>query len=386
MEPIRVIMLGPTQSGKTLFLSAMWQKLQLPLDPGFHLEPVTADSYPDTASRNKLDRIYTHLVSQNDFPPGTALGSKANYRFACHVQIDQQAYKACNFEYLDYAGGLLSGESLHDEDFEQAVAEADVLLGLLDGVRLLLAMSADEEAREWIGQELAPILVRTASTLRKSAHRPLSIHFVISKWDAISQLAPHLTLEHFRSFLNEIPAVQALLSLLSPNATVRLIPVSALGEGFAKMESETVDDGDGNRRILIHTRKRHTPESKIPPIPYNVEIPIACCIPDVLTQRLALLDKDKETITNKLAHLETPQVTFAQRLGAVRVPVLRELGQWLARTEEQRRTDTTRTLRERYQNVTDTESAFRYLVQFCSALRDSFEKEEPHSVLKRGKL
>ena len=215
---------------------------------------------------------------------------------------------------------------------------------------------------------------------------PISIHFVISKWDAISQLAPHLTLEHFRSFLNEIPAVQALLSLLSPNATVRLIPVSALGEGFAKMESETVDDGDGNRRILIHTRKRHNPESKIPPIPYNVEIPIACCIPDVLTQRLALLDKDKETISNKLAHLETPQVTFAQRLGAVRVPVLRELGQWLARTEEQRRTDTTRTLRERYQNVTDTESAFRYLVQFCSALRDSFEKEEPHSVLKRGKL
>lgn len=386
MEPIRVIMLGPTQSGKTLFLSSLWQKLQWPLDPGFYLETVTADNYPDTASRNKLDKIYNHLMSEEDFPPGTALGSKANYRFACHVQADQRTYKACNFEYLDYAGGLLSGESFHDQDFEQAVAEADVLLGLLDGVRLLLAMSEDEEAREWVGQELAPVLVRTASTLRKAGERPLSIHFVISKWDAVGQLAPHLTLEHFRTFLLNIPAVQALLALLSPSATVRLIPVSALGAGFTTMETETIDDGEGNRRILVHTRKRHNPDSMVAPIPYNVEIPIACCIPDVLTQRLATLNKERVILTNKLANVANTQVTLAQRLGAIRVPVLRELGQWLVRTEEQRRTDTARTLRERHQSVTDTESAFRYLVQFSSALRDSFEREEPHSVLKRGKL
>lgn len=44
-------------------------------------------------------------------------------------------------------------------------------------------MGADEEAKEWVSQELAPILVRIAATLRTARDRPLSIHFVISKWD-----------------------------------------------------------------------------------------------------------------------------------------------------------------------------------------------------------
>ncbi|MBB6052695.1 hypothetical protein [Armatimonas rosea] len=386
MEPIRVIMLGPTQSGKTLFLSAMWQKLQWPLDPGFHLETVTADGYPDTTSRNKLDRIYNQLISQQDFPPGTSLGSKANYRFACHVQVQQKSFKACDFEYLDYAGGLLNSESIQDEDFDAAVNEADILLGLLDGVNLLRAMSADSDAQDWISQELAPVLVRTAATLRKAKNRTLSIHFVISKWDAIGQLAPHLTLEQFKKFLLDIPAVQALLGLTDANATVRLIPVSALGTGFAQMESETIDDGNGNRRLIVYTRKRHLPESMVTPIPTNVEIPIACCIPDVLTQRLAALTTDKAQLGTKLERLDSAQPSFAQRLKGIRVPVLRELGNWLARTEEQRRTELVTTLRERHRQVTDTESAFQYLVQFCSAVRDSFEKEEPHSILKRGRL
>ena len=386
MDPIRVIMLGPTQSGKTLFLSSMWQKLQWPLDPGFHLETVTADGYPDNASRNKLDRIYTHLISQDDFPPGTALGSKANYRFACHVQTSEASYKACDFEYLDYAGGLLSGESLMDEDFEHAVTDADVVLGLLDGVRLLLAMGADEEAQEWVSQELAPVLVRIATTQQKAKERPLSIHFVISKWDAIGQLAPHLTLEHFRKFLSEIPAVQALLALTSSTATVRLIPVSSLGEGFVRMETQTMEDSAGGRRILIHTRKRHSPDSLVTPIPLNVEIPIACCIPDVLTQRLAALSQSREELATKLASASAPHTSLAQKLGRVRVPLLRELGQWLARTEEQRHRAAARTLHEHHTQIQDTESAFRYLVQFCTVLRDSFEREQPHSVLKRGKL
>lgn len=386
MEPIRVIMLGPTQSGKTLFLSAMWQKLQWPLDPGFHLETVTADGYPDSTSRNKLDRIYTHLISQSDFPPGTALGSKANYRFACHVQHNQESFKACDFEYLDYAGGLLSSESIQDEDFDAAVNEADILLGLMDGVNLLRAMSDDDEAHDWIAQELSPVLVRTAATLRKAKNRPLSIHFVISKWDAIGQLAPHLTLEHFQRFLMEIPAVKALLGLIDPHATVRLIPVSALGEGFAQMETETVEDDSGKRRLLVYTRKRHLPESLVTPLPLNVEIPIACSIPDVLTQRLAALDADRASVGEKLGRLEAPHTSFAQRLQGIRVPVLRELGQWLARSEDQRRTELAKTLRERHRQIQDTESAFHYLVQFCSAVRDSFEREEPHSILKRGRL
>jgi hypothetical protein len=386
MEPIRVMMLGPTQSGKTLFLSALWQKLQWPLDPGFHLETTTADGYPDASARNKLDRIYTQLISQEGFPAGTALGSKANYRFTCQIQAQSVAYRACDFEYLDYAGGLLNDDRVQDRDFERAILEADVLLGLLDGVRLLLAMSADAEAEEWLRRELTPVLTRTAATLRTAHNRPLSIHFVISKWDAIHQLAPHLTLEHFRRFLAELPAVQGILSLLSPAATVRLIPVSALGNDFARMETEVIDYGAEGKRVVIHTRKRYNPESMITPVPLNVEIPIACCIPDVLTQRLTALHQSKDLLESQLMQASAPHLTLAQRLGGIRVPLLRELGQWLARGEEQRRSDTLKALRERHAHITNTESAFCYLLQFCTAVRDSFEREQPHSVLKRGVL
>lgn len=387
MDPIRIMMLGPTQSGKTLYLSAMWQKLQLPLDPGFHLDAVTATGQPDSDARNRLDRIYAHLLNKPDFPPGTGIGSKSTYRFSCLIRSQNVAYTACTFEYMDYAGGLLSQESVIDPDFEQAISSADVLLGLIDGVRLLLAMENDLAARDWVANELAPVLISVATSLDQKQRRPVSIHFVISKWDAIQQLSPSRTLKEYRDFLLGFPPIQALLRLAGESATIRLIPFSSLGLGFAQAHAEQVEHASGVTTTVVHIRKRAVGESARPPIPLNVEIPIACALPDVLTQRLAELAAQESQVKKRLDGVGSSRLsTVGQRLEGIGVPLLRRLGSWLQRTQKERDERMSQSLLERHRSIRSSESALSYLVEFCTALRDSFEREEPDSILKRGTL
>lgn len=381
------MMLGPTQSGKTLFLSAMWQKLQWPLDPGFHLEAMTAAGQPDKEARTRLDRIYTHLLTKPDFPPGTGLGLKTTYRFACLIRSHYGVFKACDFEYMDYAGGLLSQESIVDPDFDRAVESADVLLGLIDGVRLLLAMDNDLTARDWVSAELAPVLVSVADTLNKSGRPPCSIHFVISKWDAIRTLSPERTLQDFRDFLLSFPPVQNLLKMTTDSATIRLIPFSSLGKDFAEVTLEISELPSGATRRAVHVRK-HTENLNIrTPIPINVEIPLACALPDVLTQRLAALLEQEQALKKQILGAEHSRVgAVGQRLQGIRIPLLRQFGSWLQRTQKDRQERLIHSLTERHQSIRDSESALTYMVEFCTALRDSFEREEPYSVLKRGSL
>lgn len=387
MDPIRIMMLGPTQSGKTLYLSSMWQKLQWPLDPGFHLDAVTTGGQSDIEAKTRLDRIYSHLITKPDFPPGTSLSSKTTYRFACLVRSNQHCYKACDFEYMDYAGGLLSQDSVEDPDFDKAVQEADVLLGLLDGVRLLMAMSNDTEARDWVHRELAPVLICVASSLQKAGRRPITIHFAISKWDAVQQLAPDRSLEDFRNFLLGFPPLCSLLRLMGESATVRLIPFSSLGSDFAEVTTETVERPFGQTATLVHTRKRMNEDRLATPIPLNVEIPIACALPDVLTQRLAALAQEEGKLQSQLASAGHNRVAaVGEKLRGLRVPLLREFGGWLQRSQKERSERLVHSLSERHRNIRDSETALTYLVEFCTALRDSFEREEPCSVLKRGTL
>ncbi|MBD2141474.1 hypothetical protein H6F39_08885 [Anabaena sp. FACHB-1250] len=262
-------MLGPSGSGKTVFLASMYHKLSTQGESGFFLAV-------DNAERTILNQIYTEVATEETWPEPTQLGNISNWTFTCKIQTPKGTYSACQFQYTDYAGEILTDhkdDPTYIEKFNETIKNADVLLGLIDGSRLLSYIKNERSGIRWVVRDLANVLDLMQNTDK-------SIHFIISKWDLIEG---EYTLEEVRNHLRKIEAFHNIINNRSNNSdinnennrnddnkgVVRLIPVSSVGKGFAEQQS------DGSMRKT----------GKLPK-PYNIELPIACILPDKLKEQL----------------------------------------------------------------------------------------------------
>ncbi|WP_199290894.1 hypothetical protein [Anabaena sp. FACHB-1250] len=264
-----VVILGPSGSGKTVFLASMYHKLSTQGESGFFLAV-------DNAERTILNQIYTEVATEETWPEPTQLGNISNWTFTCKIQTPKGTYSACQFQYTDYAGEILTDhkdDPTYIEKFNETIKNADVLLGLIDGSRLLSYIKNERSGIRWVVRDLANVLDLMQNTDK-------SIHFIISKWDLIEG---EYTLEEVRNHLRKIEAFHNIINNRSNNSdinnennrnddnkgVVRLIPVSSVGKGFAEQQS------DGSMRKT----------GKLPK-PYNIELPIACILPDKLKEQL----------------------------------------------------------------------------------------------------
>lgn len=262
-----VVILGPSNSGKTVFLGSMYHKLSTQGESGFFLAV-------DDAQRTRLNQIYTEVAVEEEWPDATLVKDISNWKFTCKIQTSKGIYSACQFHYTDYAGEILTDsrdtrDNTSIAQFNEAVKEADVLLGLIDGSRLLSYINGEKTGTKWALKELGNVL-----DLMQNTHK--SIHFIISKWDLIEG---KYTLEQVRNYLLEIDKFRNIVMTRNQNnntnnsdndkGVIRLIPVSSVGKGFAEQQP------DGFMRKT----------GKIPK-PYNIELPIACILPDKLKEEL----------------------------------------------------------------------------------------------------
>jgi len=254
MNTYTVIMLGPRGSGKTVFLASMYNQLCTQGEGGFFLELESVEK------SKQLHDIYTQIAFEEKWPLGTRRSEVSEWTFTCRVQTkDLPIYPACKFTYLDYAGGLLTDQTDEDDpNFDEQVKKADALLGLLDGQRLCALMQNEKLGQKWAVNELPRIL----SIMQKTG-KP--IHFIISKWDIVEK---KYTLEQIRDcLLNEIPHFKNLvLNYNKAGKPVRLIPVSAVGKDFVTLKP----DGSMEKNLSVL------------PQPFQVEIPLACILPDLI--------------------------------------------------------------------------------------------------------
>lgn len=260
-----VVILGPSNSGKTVFLGSMYHKLSTQGESGFFLAV-------DDAQRTRLNQIYTEVAVEEEWPDATFISDISNWTFTCKIQTPKGIYPACQFHYTDYAGEILTdsrNDTTYIAKFNEAVKKADVLLGLIDGSRLLSYINGEKTGTKWVLKELGNVL-----DLMQNTHK--SIHFIISKWDLIEG---KYTLEQVRNYLLEIDKFRNIVMNRNQNnntnnsdndkGVIRLIPVSSVGKGFAEQQP------DGFMRKT----------GKIPK-PYNIELPIACILPDKLKEEL----------------------------------------------------------------------------------------------------
>ncbi|NER05470.1 MAG: hypothetical protein F6K17_24190, partial [Okeania sp. SIO3C4] len=80
MNTYSVIMLGPRGSGKTVFLSSMYNKLSTQGKLGFFLK------VEGTEKRKRLNKIYTKVAFEEEWPMGTQMAEVSEWEFTCCVQ------------------------------------------------------------------------------------------------------------------------------------------------------------------------------------------------------------------------------------------------------------------------------------------------------------
>jgi hypothetical protein len=117
-----------------------------------------------------------------------------------------------------------------------------------------------------------------ARILRRMHGCKVPIHFVISKWDLLEN---KFSLKQVRDRLLTIPEFeQVVRSRNSVDSPVRLIPVSSVGAGFATLEP------DGSMKKTAGAVPR----------PFQVEVPVACVLPDALKAKLSEIAKQREQL------------------------------------------------------------------------------------------
>lgn len=378
MKEYDIIVLGPSGSGKTVFLASMYNKMSIQNeDISFYLSV-------SPRQRRLLVGKYGELES-GKWPRPTDRSEISEWSFTCGVQADNLLqHEALKFNYIDYAGERLT-EVLDEEEysaFDLRVNQADVLLGMLDGHKIYAAMSNTPYNGPSIFQDLRNILPEMQS-------RSIPVHFIITKWDL---LHGKYSLKEVRNRLLQFEPFEALvLGRQNQRVPIRLIPVSSVGMNYAYL------DGNG----MMETRVGAIPS------PFQVEMPLACTLPDKLRVHLNNVVERERALMAKEVEVK-PNYTFMEALGRFFGGALRRVNEFLpvpyrfgevlllklvehleapanekdadaAARAEKLRAERNASLKE----VKDEETAVRHVVNSMLYLANKLSRDFPESNLSR---
>lgn len=298
MNNYKVIVLGASGSGKTVFLASMYRQLSIQRkDSPFFLDI-------DPEQQRILVQKYREIASTNTgWPAATKRDEISEWLFTCCVQspMDGSIYPALQFTYYDYAGERITepqGGGLQT-DFDAKIKDADALLGILDGQKILALMRNEPDGDDFVNTDLAIIL----QDMMRSQN---PVHFVITKWDLLAN--NNYTLRDVRNRLLEGNDFLEFVQNRMTSFTIRLIPVSSVGMEFAELQP------NGSMR-------------KIPgkhPKPFQVEMPLVCVLPDKFKAQVDAL-KEKQAKLLGQQPSSALRRTFADLFGIVTGNVVRFL-------------------------------------------------------------
>ncbi|MGD1805281.1 CD225/dispanin family protein [Dapis sp. BLCC M126] len=296
MKNYKIITLGPSGAGKTVFLASLFKKLAANQEGAF-LKTF------DDQQRIKLNQIYAKIIDPDqNWPSGTR--DITQITFTCYVKnldLNPQNFQVCDLTYIDYSGGLITDKSDEEDvfDFQENVPNADAVLAIIDGLKLLKLMQGENLNNETITKFLHIDLTNMMQLINQyQTDKP--VNFIISKWDL---LEGRYNLSQIRErLLEKVPEFENVVNFrVSAGCPVRLIPVSSIGMDFATLEP----DGSMTKTGAI-------------PKPLYLEIPIAYLLIDkvgdrekahnhlVVSFKKHLKDFEKKFPEANLAKIPTP--------------------------------------------------------------------------------
>ncbi|CAM5674380.1 hypothetical protein SRIMM317S_02181 [Streptomyces rimosus subsp. rimosus] len=257
MPAIPVTVLGPQESGKTVYLASLFRRLSIQRDDvGFFVRLPSEEA-------TKLNQIFGQIISPDGWPNPNLLAHTSEWRFTCSVRTeDGRVFSPFTISYLDYAGEHLTrataAETEHGASFWQRVQESEFLLVLLDGVKVLRCFEGDFL--------LVHELISVFNAIESGNN---VVHFVVTKWDLL-EAAGHSVRSVLDCLLKDRDFSDFYLNRLRQQeaGALRFIPVSSLGRGFA------VPAADGRTMVKQGTS----------PQPLNVEVPLMAVLVDLFNR------------------------------------------------------------------------------------------------------
>lgn len=255
MDTLDVHALGPSGSGKTVFMASLYSRLRIRRsDLTFYLK---SDDHHRSLD---LNAVYNRIANPDDTWP-EASQNVEEWAFTVTVPSAVGDLQPLRITYLDYPGGVLTNpQAAADERIVrllERLRNAHGLLVLLDGMAIVDLMQDRPAGQRYLDFDLT-------SSLEIVQQSRCPIHFVITKWDLLSGV------HHLGAIRDRLLADENFRDLIEAKtrdvgATIRLIPVSSVGNGFAALQPD-------GRMVKTGTR----------PKPLNVEIPLVAVLPDFL--------------------------------------------------------------------------------------------------------
>jgi len=271
MKSYKILTLGASGAGKTVFLASMFKSLAIQGEYGFYLEA------EDFNKQKLLNNIYENLIIRK-WPETTRRSEISEWRFTCCIKNPNlDNFPICQFIYFDYAGGRFTDMDEEDSDLQEIIVQADAILGILDGQKIHALMSNNDEQKidDFLNKDLPPII-------KWISYCQAPIQFVISKWDLLEN--QNFGLKEISDRFLEIPEFKELVRNRNQEGSpVRLIPVSSVGSGFVTPQP------DGSMKII----------GNLIPRPFHMEVPVSCVIPDLLEKEIKVNLKRLITISNE---------------------------------------------------------------------------------------
>ncbi|NEO51759.1 MAG: hypothetical protein F6K54_00840 [Okeania sp. SIO3B5] len=272
MKSYKILTLGASGAGKTVFMASMFRSLSTQGEYGFYLEA------EDFNQQRRLNQIYTELIAGGKWPRANIAGNIDEWRFTCCIRNPNlENFPICEFIYFDYAGDRFTRMDKEDYQLQEIIKQADAILGLLDGQKIQALMNNNNEQKidNFLNEDLPPII-------KWMSYCQAPIQFVISKWDLLEN--DNFGLKEISDHLLKIPEFKELVvNRNKEGSPVRLIPVSSIGSGFATPQP------DGSMKKIAGSIPR----------PFHMGVPVSCVIPDILEKEVQVNLKRLTNINDK---------------------------------------------------------------------------------------
>ncbi len=258
-----VYALGLAETGKTMFLASMFHQLHVPMEGRpYYLK------LPDLETSLLTRTLAAMVDAKQEWPRSTMIGDKRVFQFDCMVRLAETGTveKALRINYLDYAGEILEAYTEDRRPLLESLAgqlrrDADTLLLMLDGVKVLSYMRDEPAGHSYMTARIIPLLDLVRDTTCPA-------YLLITKWDLVRDFGEPPDLgdnARLELVVNRLFQVEQLRAVMNQKRTLRVLPVSAVGSGFARLS----DDGQVAK----------VPGARFSPV--DVDIPFAATIPDI---------------------------------------------------------------------------------------------------------
>jgi len=371
-QALRIVALGPRASGKTLLLSSTFVSLSryAPADHPYLLEAVEAQD------ANRLFAVNAQLRSGTKWPKSTVVGDRRTFEFDSVCNCERgKLERLFRIGYLDYGGETLHSDDIDlgdsVEDLDAHVKQANALLGIVDGEKVVALLEGDEGAKRAARDYFASRFAMIDYYLRV-ARSPFQL--VVTKWDIVdAEEVGDARLTRVRAALDGERRLHHVVAGATANEIVRIIPVSSVGWGYAALN----DDGEVERQGGE-------------PSPWNVEVPLAALVVDRLTRIERslpgkVLDRLKWLIDRRdwrAARSVAAKATLPAAFGVI-VPVAGPILGVVVMDYLSRRYELA-FAEENVLDLSDADRCRRAVIDHYHKTVIEFDKEFPSSILRNG--